>query len=271
MAVGLVSAGLVYTYVQGLTTPPSRPVTLVPVVVPTRAIPARAVITPDMLERRALPVDYMHADAITDLKEAEGRITRAELVTGEPILRGRLFPPGETPTMTFAIPPGKRAVTVAVNEVIGVAGFVKPGDRVDVLGTFDSPLATTPTTVTILQDVEVLAISQEMNLDEREKARLATTVTLAVSLAEAERLTLAEERGSLRLVLRPAGSSGVEAARGVTARDVLRVPAAPPPAPAAAATSNTRATVTVQGVQTPPPPRLVEIIRGTRKEYETLK
>src|SRR5690606_36281457 len=109
----------------------------------------------------------------------------------------------EQPGLTFSIPPDKRAVSVGVNEVIGVAGFVKPGDRVDVLATFDRNFSGQDMTTTILQDVQVLATAQETESDP-EKAEVTTTVTLAVSLDEAERLTLAEERGTLRLVLRPA-------------------------------------------------------------------
>lgn len=214
---GLLTAVLVYAYTASLTRRAVQPAfKMVPIVVARTAIPARTAILPAMLDVKELPEPAVLPNNLRDPKEAVGAVTRDALVAGEPILRDRLWPKGQQPGLTFVIPTGKRAVTVAVNEVIGVAGFVKPGDVVDILGTFDKEFLGEESTVAVLQGVEVLAVAQTMKDDGKADAKVTTTVTLAVTLEEAERLTLAEERGKLRLVLRPAGLEEKLAVRGAT-------------------------------------------------------
>lgn len=134
------------------------------------------------------------------------------------MLWSRLLPKGTVPGLSYNIPEDKRAVTVAVNEVIGVAGFIKPGDKVDVIATFafDPPQSTT-----ILQNVTVLAIAQEMQSDAEQKAKLSTSVTFALSPSQAERLVLAESLGEIRLALRPPQAVGIASAKGTTAHDIV--------------------------------------------------
>src|SRR5690606_27035208 len=144
--------------------------------------------------------DALHPDAVQNLQDLQGRITAADIVAGEQVLWSRLLPKGVVPGLAYNIPNDKRAVTVAVNEVIGVAGFIKPGDRVDVIATFayDPPLTTT-----ILQTVIVLAIAQDMASEVEPAAVVSTSVTFALTPNQAARLVLAESMGSIRLSLRP--------------------------------------------------------------------
>ena len=181
----------------------------VQVVVAQQEIRSKTMITAEMLAVRAVP-RTQRTSAARAREDAVGRLAKEHILPGEQVLNTRLYARDEKPGLTFVIPAGKRAVSVAVNEVIGVAGFVKPGDRVDVLGTFDESVVGKTVTTTVLQDVEVLAISQRMEDEDDTKARVATTVTLALNLSEAEKITLAEEQGRLRLVLRPAGQEGKE-------------------------------------------------------------
>lgn len=124
-------------------------------------------------------------------------------MAGEQILSHHLLNQSGLSGLTATLPPGMRALTIGVNEVVGVGGFVKPGDTVDILGTFEDRSGNEAYTKTVLQDVEVLAIEQDMEVKDDTTAKVATNVTLSLSLQDAERLTLAEETGRLRLALRP--------------------------------------------------------------------
>ncbi|MDI6869859.1 MAG: Flp pilus assembly protein CpaB [Bacillota bacterium] len=232
---GLLTAVLVYSYTASLTKQARQPAyKMVPIVVARTAIPARTAILPAMLDVKKLPEPAVLPNILRDPKEAVGAVTRDAVVAGEPIIRDRLWPKGQQPGLTFLIPPGRRAVTVAVNEVSGVGGFVKPGDQVDVLATFDKEFLGEHSTVPLLQGVQVLAVAQTMKDDGKTDAKIVTTATLAVTLEEAVRLTLAEERGKLRLALRPAGQEEKVKVRAATAASLrgerAPVPAAAPPA-----------------------------------------
>ena len=205
LVMGLFTAGLSYYYIRNLTTstPVAQKMKMAKVVVAKATIPSRTLITPDMVYLREMPEELIHPDALKRLDEAVGSIARSEILLGEQVFRSRILKKGEALGLVLSIPPGKRAVTVKVNEVIGVGGFVKPKDHVDILGTFSADKAGVDTTVTVLQDVEVLAVAQEMDDRDKGKAKVPTSVTLAVTPEEAEKVTLAEEIGSLRLALRP--------------------------------------------------------------------
>lgn len=259
---GLLTAVLVYAYTASLTQQAKLPAyKLVQVVVAQTAIPARTTITDAMLEVKKLPESAVLPGSVRDPNEAVGAVTRDAVVAGEPLIRDRLWPKGQQPGLTFDIPAGKRAVTVAVNEVIGVGGFVKPGDMVDILGTFAKEFFGEDGTVTVLQDVQVVAVAQAMKDDGKADAKVSTTVTLAVTPEEAQRLTLAEERGKLRLALRPAGNADRVKLPAATAQNIQGEKPAPP-------SSAPRPVIKVL----PPPPGVsVEIIRGSQRDVIRVK
>ncbi len=247
---GLLTAVLVYAYTTSLTKQVMKPTyRTVPVVVARTAIPARTVILPAMLEVKKIPEAAILPNIVRDPNDVVGAVTRDAVVAGEPIIRERLWPRGQQPGLTFTIPAGKRAITVAVNEVVGVGGFVKPGDLVDVLATFEKEFMGEDSTLSLLQGVQVLAVSQSMKDDGKADAKVATTVTLGVTLEEAVRLTLAEERGKLRLVLRPP-----------VPEKELKIPPATPASLKKAVSAPARTVVPKPVVKT------VEIIRGSRRE-----
>lgn len=285
VTLGLITAFLVFTYVRAAVrsdgdTPSAR----VNVVVARHDIRPKTTVTAAMLAVREVPRAQANPDALSDIEEAVGRLAKESMGAGEQVLQSRLYARDEKPGLTFVIPPGKRAVSVAVNEVIGVAGFIKPGDRVDVLGTFDEQVVGKTVTTTVLQDVEVLAISQRME-DEDPDAKVATTATLALTLDEAERVTLAEERGKLRLALRPAGHTGQEYVSQVSAKQLSRqgqglekvVPGARPPVTSSPGTSTSTSTSVMQIAPKPEAQKAsnntwaVELFRGVQREVVELE
>jgi pilus assembly protein CpaB len=173
------------------------------VVVTTKDIPRGGIIKPDMVKLSEIPLDYVHPSSFDTITSTVGAVTSTKLVAGEQILSHHLLNQSGLSGLTATLPPGMRALTIGVNEVVGVGGFVKPGDTVDILGTFEDRSGNEAYTKTVLQDVEVLAIEQDMEVKDDTTAKVATNVTLSLSLQDAERLTLAEETGRLRLALRP--------------------------------------------------------------------
>ncbi|NMB38784.1 MAG: Flp pilus assembly protein CpaB [Firmicutes bacterium] len=215
VSLGLISAFLVYNYLSNLEA--GQYVELVDVVVANTKIPANTRVKASMLAWKKVPADMRHSDAVYNLQDVQGRITNSEIIPGEQVLWSRLLPEGQVPGMAFTIPNDKRAITIAVNEVIGVAGFIKPGDAVDVLATFEAEV---PITTTVLENVIVLAIAQEMESKQNPKAELTTSVTFALSPQQVERLVLAESQGALRLALRPPQAVGIASRQGTNILEI---------------------------------------------------
>ena len=208
LILSLATSVLVYQYLKGGSKTSLK--TDVPVVVAKVDIPAKTKITAEMVQEIRMPAQYIQPGTVTDLKSLLGITTRESIAAGEQITERRLFIEGKAVGFTGVIPPDKRAVTVAVTEVTGVAGFVKAGDFVDVVATFDKNDTGEHTSNLILQNVLVLAANRDTEYSEGEPATKdkkdvvkTATVTLAVAPEEAAKLAVSEEKGKIRLALRP--------------------------------------------------------------------
>jgi pilus assembly protein CpaB len=179
--------------------------------------------------------------SVADLTRGDKRVALAPIEPNEVIVGNKITGPGQKATLSALIEDGMRAVTIRVNDVEGVAGFVLPGDRVDVLLTRQAEKEAASNDV-VLQNTKVLAIDQIA--DERaEKPVVVKAVTLEVDTVSAQKLALAASAGNLSLVLRKAGDSAREGARRVTITDIGSGKSAP------AGTSNF-ATIRVMRAQT---------------------
>jgi len=140
--------------------------------------------------------------AFKNVSEVAGRVAVTPLSSGTPVLAAELAAPGSGAGLVALIPPGERAMSIKVDEVIGVAGFIIPNSYVDVIGV-DTGIKsrTNPKAKTILEKIRVLAIAQETFTDEG-KAKVVRTVTLQVKPNEAEKLALQTHEGNVHLVLR---------------------------------------------------------------------
>lgn len=143
----------------------------------------------------------------SDMKEFTGTVARGGLRTGEPITTNRVVKPGEQGFMAAALAPGMRAVSISITPVAGVAGFVFPGDHVDVIVTHqvgrktDMDPAGRRVSETVLQNVRVLALDQKMN-DQVVEAKVAQIATLEVTPKQAETVALVSQIGTLSMALR---------------------------------------------------------------------
>lgn len=197
-------------------------------------IPAKTRITAEMIQESKMPAEYIQAGAMRELGKVVGLMTREAIVAGEQVLSPRLLLEGKQVGLPGVIPAGKRALTVAVTDVTGVSGLLKAGDYVDVIVTFDQQVVGDHVSQMFLQNLLVLAVNRDSELprDAQKKDAAApvklATVTLAVSPAEAAKVTLAEEKGKLRVALRPyVPESGPADARPVTPTDMVGVHKSP--------------------------------------------
>src|SRR6266487_3382715 len=203
VTVGGVFALATYNYVQKI---PARTVSIptTPVVVAASDLDIGAELRREDLRIIEWPANALPADAIHDLKDAVGRGLIMPVIQNEPILPMKLASKEAGAGLPPAIPPGLRAVSVRVNEVIGVAGYVLPGTRVDVVATVSTTGQNNDiASKVVLTNVQVLAAGTkiERNTD-RNKPMPVTVVTLLVDPEEAERLTLASTEGKIQLALR---------------------------------------------------------------------
>lgn len=195
-------------------------------------IPAKVVIQSDMVSQVAVPVDIAIPMGVTEAKEIIGKMTKERIVKGEAILAEHLYS-NEKTTMAYVVPNGKRAVTIGVNEVAEVGDFITPGDYVDVIATYEEKdkdlgnkkIFYPKLTKVILQNIQVLGIGQNMEETKETAKALPVSVTLAVTLEEAEKLILSDESGVLRLALRPAFDNKIVNTNGYI-RDDVQVPKA---------------------------------------------
>jgi pilus assembly protein CpaB len=156
---------------------------------------------------------------ISDVLAGGKRIVLTAIEPNEPVLSVKITGPGQRATLSALVRPGMKAVTIRVNDVEGVGGFVQPGDHVDVALTRQVDKENASTQV-VLQNVRVLAIDQVA--DERHaNPAVAKSVTLEVDTIAAQKLGLAGSIGNLSLMLRKAGEAGGERSRQVTIKDLL--------------------------------------------------
>ncbi|HEY3443954.1 MAG TPA: Flp pilus assembly protein CpaB [Paludibaculum sp.] len=163
-----------------------------------------------------VPVQAFPKGAFGKPEDVLDRPVVSNILAEEPMLEGRLALRGTGVGLAPIIPAGMRAVTVRVNDVVGVAGFVLPGMRVDVMITGHPPGNPTTVTKTVLQNITVLSAGQNMQSDATGKPVDAPSVTVLVTLAQAELLTLAGNEGRIQLVLRNGGDQVVEDTKGTS-------------------------------------------------------
>jgi pilus assembly protein CpaB len=213
------------------------------------------------------------AGAATQAQDVVGRGVITAIYAKEPLLDSRLAPKGAGGGLAATIPSGMRAFAIRVNDVVGVAGFVTPGMRVDVLINGTSPGSDNSMGTlarTLLQNVEVLSAGQEIKRDNEGKAMVSQVVTLLVTPEQAEKMSLAANQTTVQLVLRNPLDRQVAQTTGSALGDLFNggpkrqaVAADAPPRPRVAAL---RPVVReVAALPKKEPPFTMEIISGTKK------
>ena len=172
------------------------------VVVAAQDIPVGQKLTARDMKEIKLPGGDLPVGYYPSVAEIEGRGVIQSIAKGEFILPNKLAAPTAGAGMPSLIPPGMRAVSVRVNEVVQVAGFVGPGTRVDVLVSGNPTGSNEPVITTLLENIEVLAAGQQMERNGTGEPKTVPVITLLVSPEDAQKLTLASNEGHIQLALR---------------------------------------------------------------------
>jgi pilus assembly protein CpaB len=225
-------------------------------------------LTPEMLKQIEWPADGLPRGALNDSSKLVGRVLKSSVLRDEPLSEAKLAPAGTLGGLSALISEGKRAITVRVNDVVGVAGFALPGNFVDIIVNTQSN--DSAISKIVLERILVLAVAQEVGRDET-KPRVVNAVTLEVTPAQAENLDLARSVGSLSLVLRNQVDPRPGTTEGATKGTLLGAHAQPAASPAPAAEAPAPARPRVQVATAAPRARAcVGVIAGVQRTQECL-
>ncbi len=230
-------------------------------------------INPDMVRMVDWPANVTPPGAISDPKVLEARVTRASIQRGEPLLESKLAPPGTQGGLSAVVAEGKRAMTVRVNDVVGVAGFALPGNFVDILvNTQEENLKAqgnreASISKIVLERILVLAVAQESSRDET-KPKVVNAVTLELTPEQVEKLDLARSVGTLSLVLRNQVDPDPVKTTGATKSTLLTGQLPPAPAPAAAKAPAPAPRPVARRAAATPQGEKVEMIKGLERSSQ---
>lgn len=238
------------------------------VLVANRDLELSQAITPIMLQEIAWPAATLPAGSFNDPKKLEGRVVRSSIFKGEAILIPKLAPEGTKAGLDSVIKDGRRAITVKVNEVVGVAGFLAPGSYVDLVVNIKDDRENTLSKI-VLERIMVLAVAQESNRGDESRAKVVNAVTLEVTPQDAEKIDLARNIGTLSLMLRNQVDTKGNVTAGARRSDLIgsndKTPALVVQAAGPASTATpVRLSMPLPRVTTEPGNR-VEVIRGIQK------
>lgn len=243
-----------------------------PVVIAAADLQLGAELKKEDLQVIAFPKGRAPEGSFASTSEIVGRGVIVPMVKNEPILPAKLASKEAGAGLPPVIPEGMRAVSVRVNEVIGVAGYVLPGTRVDVVAT-QSPTnqQTDMTSKVVLSNVQVLTAGTRMEQDTKDGKPVAVTVvTLLVKPEQSERIALASTEGKIQLALRNPLDTGAPETPGIKAAGLMGTVKTVVPARTSATRKATGpVTMTPVGVAAPPPQ--VEMIRGDKRATEIIR
>ncbi len=256
VVMGLTAAWVATEFAPGSAGANIAAVEMTPVVVVRSDVAVASSLTKTQLKLVDWPSEHVPMGALRSINDATERIARRPLAQGEPVLEASLYPTGAAGGLGAVISDKFRAVSVKVDNVIGVAGFVVPGSRVDVMATIrrvDQKKAI-PFSKVILQDVRVLAVDQKLEEVKSGEPELVSVVTLEVSPVQAQHLIYAAHEGRLQLALRSPGDDAIIATRSIGVADLLD------DRPSGMATPSKPVVASVS--------RRMKIIRGTKVEVK---
>lgn len=205
------------------------------VLVAQRALPVGTIITVDSVNFQAWPKDMVQdayfVEGEADLQKLLGTVVRNPITAGEPVTKGNLVAPGDRGFLAAALGPGMRAVTIPVSARTGVAGFVFPGDHIDLVLTQtvkgDGDARALKASETIMKNLRVLATDQsteQVMVEGKTQVRAFSTVTLEVTPKIAEKIAVAQTIGTISLSLRSLADNSAELEQAIASGDV-KIPA----------------------------------------------
>jgi len=238
-------------------------------VMAAQPLPVGTTVRREELKITKIPLDLFPRGGFSKVEEVIDRPVVSNVLLDEPVLEGRLAARGSGLGLAPIIPAGMRAVSVRVNDVVGVAGFVLPGMRVDVLVTGRPPNFNGTITSTVLQNIVVLTAGQVLQPESRGQAINTPVVTLLVTPEQAETLTLAGNEGRIQLVLRNGSDQASQKTPGRDTRELYGSRLSDVPAKVAAPRPKPAAVAPVKAPERPAIDQVV-MIRGNQRTVEVV-
>lgn len=296
LVAGGIAVFLVKGYMDRASAAAARPaINIVTVVVAKTDLPIATTLGPEHVVLVHWPADHLPEGVFHDTNDVLGHSLSESLFAGEPIFQLRLIDPENGRGLSALLAPGKRAMAIKVNQVVGVAGFVNPGDFVDVLVTVSPDEETSKAlgrevkiprySKIILQNMKVLAVGQHLATDGRKPVPV-PVVTLEVDVKQAERLALATQYGKIQLTMRSRLDTEPVETEGITPYALLTPEESPellaaqvrlaPPAPVATASpssssSSRRSSRSSRSSRTQRKPASPEVVKPVAPVVEILR
>ena len=260
IVLALATAYFFYDYLRTVSQPKVSPKRAV--VMARADIPARQVVTEQMVGLLSIPAEMALTNSISDPKEVVGKWTVVPIKQHEQVRRSDIADKNKVPGLAPSIPEGMRAITIGISDTTAVAGAIFPGDHVDIIANVKDPRHNGAMVQLPLQNIEVMAIDRAKR-DTTEGAT--SSLTLLTTPQQAQLINMAVEAGPIRVMLRARDDKQISDSQGVNLDDFLRRPQTteapgptkvePPPAP-----------------PTPAKPRTFKVYDGaTLKEFEVNK
>ena len=267
LVIAFVGSYFIYTWIQKQQAP-QQVVQVqgeaVPVVVAVSDLPWGTQLKPEMLTTKPFLKQSLPAGYFSGTDDIKDRVVVAPLKANDPVTEHKLAPVSiKTGGVSAVLEQGKRAIAVKGDKVIGIAGFINPGNRVDVLVTIEDPQKKEERTKTILENIMVMATGTQIEKNEKGEPSPVDVYTLAVTPEEAEIQSLAANQGKLQLALRSVTDTETVLTMGANIPKMLASysPSNPPPPPPPKQNEAKEAPPVVQK-WTPRPAVSVEIIKG---------
>jgi pilus assembly protein CpaB len=267
VAIAAFAALSLYQYLRGQEAKMKETMATEKIVVAAAEIPAGGTIQNSEVKTVIWPKASRPQGGFSSTEQVAGRMTLDRYTPGDPIIEAKLVPKGGQPgVLTYRIPQGHRAMTLGVDQVSGVAGFITPGNMVDVVLTISSGGGTGSKTFSkiVLQNVPILATGQIIEQQKDGKPIIVPTVTMDVTPEDSEKLAIASTQGRLQLVLRRAGDAAVANTPGATVTKVMGTGGVAEPRKAAR-----RAKIVPKSPAEYTSGTSVDVWRGTSRKVET--
>jgi len=229
LVLSLITAALIYFYITaaGKTEAPPPEIKYATVLVAAENIPARTQISMKHIKQVKIAEELLNTSALTEEDDIVGKYTKESIVEGEQFMPQRLADE-DNMTLSYIIPEGMRAISMNISEQVSVTNLLRPGDYVDVVASFekedeemDEVTKTYPRiSKVILQNVQVLALGQDLTVPADKLSEAPSTVTLAIKKDDVEKFVYASEYATLRLALRPVDDKSASETTGVIRSDM---------------------------------------------------
>lgn len=206
LILGLITMGLLYYYIENMNKVEEVKVELSNVVVAASSIPAHVKITNEMVIIKSLPTEAVHPDAARSLEEIVGFTSKSDIYNEEQILKSKVATETAQASLSYRIPENMRAITIPMNEISGVGGYIVKGDKVDIIVSYNDPAINIGMlTITQFQNIEILEVGPktiQAPAGETPQTGVSSSLTLLVTPSQAEVIAYASISGATQMTLR---------------------------------------------------------------------